>query len=173
MDTQIEYLPDSAIDDATDRELRRLLTACFTKPQDVVFRDRRYFAEPYPHRWVIRDAGGALVAHLGVHEKTIHAAGKSFRIGGIAEVCSHPEYRGKGYVRRMLDAAHPWLLENGFDFAALFGDPRVYSSSGYTNADNVLCEGADRSWRPVTLMYKPISGAPWPSGPVRLPGPEF
>ncbi len=29
---------------------------CFTKPQDVVFKDRRYFCEPYPHRWVVRDA---------------------------------------------------------------------------------------------------------------------
>ena len=50
MKPEIEYLSDERVDDALDLEIRGLLTTCFTKPQDVVFKDRRYFREPYPHR---------------------------------------------------------------------------------------------------------------------------
>ena len=98
MNPKIEYLPDDNVTDTLDYELRSLLTTCFTKPQDVVFRDRQYFQEPYPHRWVIRDENNAIVAHIGVHEKQVETEGRTYRIGGIAEVCVHPDYRGKGYV---------------------------------------------------------------------------
>ena len=47
---EIEYVPDDTVDDALDRQIRDLLTLCFTNPEDAVFRERRYFAEPYPHR---------------------------------------------------------------------------------------------------------------------------
>jgi hypothetical protein len=75
MKPEIEYLSDNSVDDALDQEIRGLLTTCFTKPQDVVFKDRRYFREPYPHRWVIRNGQGVLVAHIGVHEKEVEAEG--------------------------------------------------------------------------------------------------
>ena len=86
MNPKIEYLPNDSVTDSMDYELRGLLTTCFTKPQDVVFRDRRYFREPYPHRWVIRDDNNAIVAHIGVNEKQVEAEGRTCRIGGIAEV---------------------------------------------------------------------------------------
>ena len=86
MNPKIEYLPDYSVTGSMDYELRGLLTTCFTKPQDVVFRDRRYFRDPYPHRWVIRDDNNAIVAHIGVHEKQVEAEGRTCRIGGIAEV---------------------------------------------------------------------------------------
>lgn len=112
MSPDIAYLPDDSIDDAGDQELRDLLTTCFTKPQDFVFKTRRYFQEPYKHRWTIRDEHGVLIAHVGVHEKTIEADGQSYRIGGICEVCVHPNYRGRGYVKAMLECVHDWLTEH-------------------------------------------------------------
>lgn len=50
----VDYLSDDNIDDASDRELRSLLSACFTKPGDAVFKTRRFWREPYKHRWTIR-----------------------------------------------------------------------------------------------------------------------
>ena len=105
MNPKIEYLPDNSVTDALDLELRGLLTTCFTKPQDVVFKYRRFFREPYPHRWVIRDENDAIVAHIGVHEKQVETECSTYRIGGISEVCVHPNYRGKGYVRMMQNAS--------------------------------------------------------------------
>ena len=69
----VEYLPDSSVDDALDEEIRGLLATCFTKPQDVVFQEQRYFFEPYSHRWIIRDGQGNMVGHAGAHEKEIES----------------------------------------------------------------------------------------------------
>jgi predicted N-acetyltransferase YhbS len=173
MKPEIEYLPDERVDDALDLEIRGLLTSCFTKPQDVVFNDRRYFREPYPHRWVIRDSHGALIAHIGVHEKHVEIEGSKFRIGGICEVCVHPDHRGKGYVRRMLKLIHEWLSERGFVFTILFGDPLVYGSSGYVQVANLFNGGDAEGWRQAKGLMNELSGTQWPSGKVLMPGPGF
>ncbi len=173
MKPKIEYLPDHSVNDVVDKELRGLLTTCFTKPEDIVFRDRRYFAEPYPHRWVIRNGRGAIVAHIGVHEKHVEAEGQTYRIGGIAEVCVHPDYRGKGYVHMMLQSIHNWLCEHNFVFAVLFGNPRVYCSSGYVQVENLFYSGGQSGWKQVQGMVKQLSVTPWPGGDVYLPGPKF
>jgi predicted N-acetyltransferase YhbS len=172
-DPNVEYLSDDLVDDALDRAIRGLLTTCFTKPQDVVFKTRRYFVAPYPHRWVIRDAHGALVAHVGVHAKVAKVGDRTYRVGGIAEVCVHPDYRGRGYVRSMLEAVHEWLTERDYVFAVLFGDPQVYSSSGYVPVGNLVCDGKDGKPSPVQGMIRPLAGIEWPDEEVYLPGLKF
>jgi len=173
LNPKIEYLPDDNVTDTLDHELRGLLTTCFTKPQDVVFRDRRYFREPYPHRWVMRDENYSIVAHVGVHEKQVETEGLTYRIGGIAEVCVHPDYRGKGYVRMMLKCIHAWLSEHGFAFAVLFGDTLVYRSSGYVQVTNLFLGGSQEGWKQINGMIRDLTGTPWPIGDVHLSGPGF
>ena len=174
---QIEYLPDSSVDAALDAELRALLTTCFTKPQDAVFKDRRYFCEPYEHRWVIRDARRSIVAHAGVHQKAVEADGCSFRIGGLAEVCVHPDYRGRGFVKAMVACIDEWLIAHGYDFAVLFGEPYIYQSSGYVEVNNLLHDEVTPSGEKYkaheSAMVKELAGIPWPTGEVYLPGPKF
>lgn len=173
MNPRVEYLLDDDVDDALDQELRGLLSTCFTKPQDVVFRDQRYFLEPYRHRWIIRNEMGAMVAHVGVHEKRVESGDRAFPIGGIAEVCVHPDCRGRGYVRMMLRCIHAWLVDHGFTFAVLFGRVPVYRSSGYEQIDNLSYGSADDGWKPVGAMVHALSDTPWPGGDVHLPGPTF
>ena len=170
MNPQIVYLSDDSIDEAGDGEIRELLTTCFTKPGDVVFETRRYYKEPYKHRWIIRNEQGELVAHVGVHEKQIESEGNTFVIGGICEVCVHPESRGKGYVKLMLESVHSWLSENQFAFSLLFGDPKVYSSSGYDKLDNLYSNEGGEGWKPVNGMMKQILDITWPTGDVHLVG---
>ena len=174
---QVEYLPDASVDASLDAELRRLLTTCFTKPQDVVFKDRRYFCEPYVHRWVIRDARRCIVAHAGVHEKAVEAEGCRFPIGGLAEVCVHPEYRGRGYVKAMLACIHDWLIPREFDFAVLFGEPSIYQSSGYVEVSNLahdeVTAAGEKCKAPSPAMVRQLSDTPWPATEVYLPGPKF
>jgi len=169
----IEYLPDDSIDDAMDLELRGLLSTCFKKPQDYVFKDRRYFRIPYPHRWVIRDENGQFVSHIGVHDMEALCDEGNFRFGGICEVCVHPDYRGRGHVRAMLKHIHAWLLEHGFAFSILFGHPGIYSSSGYIEAPNLLLQDEAGAWQPVKGMICELGDQHWPAGSVRLPGGKF
>jgi len=169
---KVEYLADSDVDDALDAEIRALLTTCFTKPQDYVFRQRRYFREPYLHRWVIRDRQRAIIAHVGVHDKYFETQGRRFRIGGIAEVCVHPDYRGRGYVKAMLACVHDWLVTQRFDYAMLFGKPGIYSSSGYIQVGNLVLDDETDS-DASNAMVRQLTETPWPTGPVHLPGPKF
>lgn len=169
----VEYLADSSIDDAGDRELRNLLTTCFTKPGDEVFRTRRYWREPYKHRWIIRNERGVLIAHVGVHDRRVAAEGRKFRIGGICEVCVHPECRGRGYVKSMLECVHSWLSANQFPFSVLFGDPKVYGSSGYVEVDNLRLNEDGKGWKPVKGMIRQMADTRWPDGDVNLVGLKF
>ncbi len=169
----VAYLPDATIDDALDNELRRLLTTCFTEPGDAVFQHRRYFVEPYPHRWVIRDHTDAIVAHVGVHDKHIERGGRRYRTAGIAEVCVHPDHRGRGYVKILFAHIHAWLSDQGFVFALLFGKPSIYGSCGYVEVANLKHGGDSEGWMPAGGMIKPLSKIPWPDGDVLLPGKKF
>lgn len=163
-DVEVKYLPDDSVDAEMDQKLKDLFTSCFTKPQDHVFKERRYFKEPYKHRWVIKNEAGRLVAHVGVHDKIVEADGAKLKIGGIAEVCVLPDYRGRGYVRIMLDKIHSWMEEQPFDFSMLFGDPKVYSSSGYISTTNLI--GTDETTgkrKPLDAMVKSVSDKSWPA----------
>lgn len=173
MEPSVTYISDVGVDAMQDREIKGLLTTCFTKPEDVVFQTRRYFKEPYPHRWVILNAKGDLAAHIGLHEKMVESGGLTYRIGGIAEVCVHPEARGKGYVRIMLREIDAWQAQQGFAFSMLFGDPNVYGSSGYVEVGNLVYGGEDEGWTPATGMIKPLALTPWPTGVVKLYGLKF
>lgn len=169
----VEYLSDSSVDDAGDRELRGLLSTCFTKPGDDVFSKRRYWREPYQHRWIIRNERGALIAHVGVHDKRVEAEGRTFRIGGICEVCVHPDYRGRGQVKAMLECVHSWLSANRFPFSVLFGDPQVYGSSGYVTVDNVYLNEDGQEGEKVKGMVRQMADIRWPDGDVHLVGLKF
>ena len=170
----VEYIADSGVDEELDREIRGLLSTCFTKAQDVVFRERRYFVTPYPNRWIIRDDTGRLVAHLGGHERPASDGADSFRIAGICEVCTHPDHRGRGYVRQLVTAAHDWFRQSGFPFSVLFGALGVYNSCGYVAVDNILIEPDALSPAKLARGLVAILGdRQWPTGTVRIPGPKF
>lgn len=170
----IHYLPDAEVDPELDLELRGLLSACFIQPHHAVFRERRYFKYPPGHRWLMREAD-ALVAHAAVHERQIEVAGQVAPVGGVAEVCVLPAFRGRGLVRQLLAVVHRDLAERGVAFTALFGDPAVYGSSGYHMPGNVfLGPNADGQWEPAPrVLVHPLPGATWPVGEVHLPGPPF
>jgi len=174
----IEFIEDVNVDAALDRQLRALLALCFTKPCDAVFRDRRYFHEPPRWRWFMRGAPAEVIAHIAVHDKRIGTAAGELRVAGIAEVCVQPQQRGRGLVRDLLAAAHTWLAAHDVPVAMLFGDQKVYMSSGYRNITNPI-----RSQNPATgvwvvgpsdwAMVKPLHDLDWPAGVVDLRGPTF
>lgn len=173
----VEYLPDRDVDACLDEALRALFSVCFTKAQDAVFQRRRYFVDPYPHRWVIRGQSGRLVAHAGVHAKCVVAGDVVYRAGGVCEVCVHPDDRGRGYVKAMLARIRDFLITEQFDFGLLFGDPEVYRSSGYRTITN-LSIASDPESDPaarmmVTGMILELGRRPWPDTAVYLPGGKF
>lgn len=184
----VHYIADSEIDAEMDRRLITLLSTCFTKPEDWIFRERRYFTEAPAHHWYIaqEDGGGDLAAHLALHDRVMTAGNQRFSCGGVSEVAVHPRSRGRGYVRLLISTIHAWMESRGYDFAVLFGDPAVYGSSGYAPARNLVRytdseTGAEREEHfgmdagTAAFMYYPLSNAPWPAAgtPVDLNGYRF
>ncbi|MCB9512373.1 MAG: GNAT family N-acetyltransferase [Deferribacteres bacterium] len=168
----IQYIADKDVDNSLDQALRRLLTVCFTKPGDEVFQKRRYFIDPPIHRWIIADKE-KLVAHVAAHEKTIIHNAQKMTIGGVAEVCVHPEYRRQGLVRAILLRAHALFRAKKFPFAALCGDAAIYTSSGYVEVSNLhFKRGEQLSNIPGAMVCK-LGDQKWPKDEVVLLGNLF
>ncbi|KLN36177.1 hypothetical protein FB00_04045 [Cellulosimicrobium funkei] len=71
--------------------------------------------------------------------------GDTLRAGGVANVATAPEARGRGLVRALLSRAVEQMERAGTHVALLFtGTPDVYRSSGFETFDVPLLRGAPR-----------------------------
>ncbi len=170
-------IEDARVDSCLDRALRELLSICFRKPGDEVFRQQRFFREPPRWHWIIRARDGRLAAHAAVHDKVLLGPNRRYRIGGIGDVCVHPDFRGRKLVPCLLDAMHAFLEPQGLDFTLMFGNPAVYRSSGYRPVENLVCDkpstlSADPSLPPELPLARDMA-TPWPTEPLTLPGKTF
>ena len=175
--TAVVRIADDEVDATLDRALRELLSACFTKPGDEIFRTRRYYAQPPSWRWSIRRED-RLIAHVAAHDLSIRAGIPprlhTRRVLGIAEVCVEPASRGAGLVREMLEVAHTFGVERGFDFAMLFGRASIYGSSGYhaTNGRvHVIDADGSQAVRRDALLRSLAQDVP--EGDFSVDGPAF
>lgn len=175
---RLEYVREPAVSPELDSELCALISGCFTSPEDAFLKHQRWVHEMPQHRYLLREEGGRLVAHAAVHEKRVGVGEQELLVGGIAEVCVLESQRGRGYVRRLLEAAHAGLLERGIDFALLIGKFDVYRSSGYRR---VVAPVRRLNHRTQVIevsvldnvLYRQLTEKPWPPGPVDLRGPLF
>ncbi len=61
-------------------------------------------------------------------------------MSGLGNVLTYPSFRGRGYGRRILDAATRYIQTSDADVAALFCDPALegfYSKSGWETIKGV------------------------------------
>ena len=169
------YRPDAAMADDEDRRLRRLLVSCFA--YNPYFRFRRFHLERPAHHWLARNASGQFVAHGAVHEKALGTAHGEIRVGGVADVCVAADHRGRGILKTMLTTIHDWMAAREMPFSMLFGQPRIYASSGYAVIGNELraSNSIARRWIPTKgkPMVKALAGVPWPTCSIDLRGPTF
>lgn len=172
---EVIYRSDSSVTGDEDGQLRDLFFSSFS--YNPIFLARRYLKQCPAHRWLVKGEGGEIVAHTAVHEKTIGTASGDLRVGGVAEVCVDSNHRGLGLVKAMLRSVDFWLQSRPIDFAMLFGDARIYASSGYLPMTNELraANALSRHWNPFCgkPMIKCLSDRPWPAGLIDLRGPTF
>jgi GNAT superfamily N-acetyltransferase len=95
---------------------------------------RYYNADPwYQHgdslgAWV----DGVLVSAVHLCRRPLVWEGTTLLCGGIANVATRPEYRGRGLSRRLLSRATARMEEQGFAFSALgTGIPDFYAAQGW------------------------------------------
>lgn len=166
------------VSEEEDVALRELLSTCFTKAQDAVFRAQRFWQERPARHYLVREAGGRLIAHANYHDKRLGTERGEVQIGGVGDVCVHPEARGQGLVRVMLAELHRDLQEQGIPFGMLFGNHNVYRSSGYVPISNLLHyreRGSDQWTTRASpeAMIKVLGTETLPEGTLDLRGPLF
>lgn len=175
---KIDYILDTNVDEQLDYQLRQILSTCFNKPHEARFKTQRYFFELPKHRWVMfDDTHSTIIAHAAIHEKIINVSGRSILVGGIAEVCVHPDHRKKGYVSQLMKRMHQYLSNAGITYSILFGEAAVYGSIGYQNIENlmVLSDGNEEKeeWKIVPAMVYELTHTLWPNHAVYLQGKTF
>lgn len=90
---------------------------------------------------------GTLVAYTGVPWKMIEHANETYTAYGLSCVMSHPDFRGQGYGRQMVDAATAFIKSNNPDLGIFTCDPPLqpfYEGSGWTIIENSPLIGGTR-----------------------------
>ena len=172
---KINFIEDKHVDAVLDKKLIDAISTCF--PEQPVFKEKRYFKEMPPYRWFIEE-NDRIIAHAALHIKTITVGDKKVDIGGVAEVCVLPDYRGQSLAKLLLKEIDKWLIEHHYKYAMLFGKTSVYTSSGYFDIQNEI-KYVDYKTNEIKIeknieaMVKLLSPEPWLTGTVDLNGPTF
>lgn len=81
---------------------------------------------------------GRPVSHIGTLEKDIAIYNCKSKVGLVGGVCTHPDYRGKGYATLLLNDCIKRFKEHGCDFMLVSGARRLYDSADCLFVGNVL-----------------------------------
>ena len=141
-------------------DLQRCIDACFPTETAAGGMAARWphCLQPTPQhmrQYLTLKDGGRIVACLSCIHQTLVVEGASFRSGGIGQVSTLDEYRGRGLMTRLLDDAVRRMEEDGFALSDLGGDRVRYGRFGW--------EPAGREWH-FTLTPRSVREHPRPQG---------
>ncbi|MBQ6021170.1 MAG: GNAT family N-acetyltransferase [Clostridia bacterium] len=74
---------------------------------------------------------GRIRAAIGIFYQQLSVCGDLLKVGGVGNVCVHPDARGKGYMQKALGAVAEEMKHNGTDFSFLDGHRQRYAYFGY------------------------------------------
>ncbi len=77
---------------------------------------------------------GKIVSSLCLISHNWSYGGIEFGVGQIEFVATHPDYRGRGLVRELIDLVHGWSVERGQIVNVITGIPHYYRQFGYEYA---------------------------------------
>ncbi|HXQ20675.1 MAG TPA: GNAT family N-acetyltransferase [Candidatus Acidoferrales bacterium] len=77
---------------------------------------------------------GAIVSALALISQTWSYDGVDVEVGQPELVGTHPDYRGRGLIRRQFEVIHRWRAERGQKLLAIDGIPGFYRQFGYEMA---------------------------------------
>ncbi|NWF69534.1 MAG: GNAT family N-acetyltransferase [Chloroflexi bacterium] len=105
-------------------------------------------------------AGEQIVAHAAVRPYTLRYGSVDLRIYGVGAVCTHPDYRQRGYAAAVLHDALAYMAEQGAHLALLNGVRGYYGRFGFNPVwpDYVFSiDAAEAARLPQTLSLRPAA----------------
>ena len=109
------------------------------------------------HSRVIFD-DGRIVAHLRIWDRVLRVRGAELFAAGIGSLCTHPDYRGRGYARTLMRDSERYFLASSYDIGLLFS---IIGTSFYQA----------QGWIPIplpTFEFGSVSARPMPAAVRRL-----
>lgn len=163
-----------------DTSIRKGLCECFT-PDAVFFAESRAWHGSSPAFTAVFLDGNAVVAHVGVVDRTISIDGRFLRVAGVQNVFVLPSQRGKQLCGQVMAAAMRESVRRGFDCGLLFCIPeleKVYTGAGWQGLGprNAI---RTENGRDIPIpdkniaMYYPLSLRDFPTGGIRLQGNDW
>ena len=145
---------------------------CRSRPTPSSTGERAVGAFARPEVRIIGELGDHVVAHLGVLRRFLRVldTGASVLVGEVGLVMVHPDFRGRGLGRRLLDEATDVLTAFDLPFGFLTcrrGIVPFYERCGWraTTSRSTMIDGDQRPGPdPAVVMVLP-SPAEWPSWP--------
>lgn len=179
---QIRLIDESQIDPAIDAALRGLLAECF--PHNArLFSASRQWRGNVPLFTVIATDKTHVVACAVVIDRTIRIGGRPVRVAGVGNVCTLPDFRGKGIIDRVLLSAMDEAAGRGFEWGLLFCRPeimKVYERTGWLSCmDRRFVRIDHKTGQAVEIpadhgkMVLRIGFRPLPAGDVDLLGDKW
>ena len=135
----------------------------------------------FPVYSVVAVEGEDLVAHVGVVDRTVSAAGELVRVAGIQNVFVAPAYRGKGMSDGVMQAAMEEAGRRRFGGGLLFCLPKiqqVYARVGWQSlGERAVLRMDEGRELPIPdkniAMYYPLQVPAFPDGTIRLNGNDW
>ena len=112
--------------------------------EESYFHFHNFFPLRYPHVWkkenidyknshIIRE-NGKIASFVRIFPLVGRVGNQKIKIGGIGGVSTHPNYRGKGYMRKLMDFCVRKMREENYAFSILGGDRQRYNFWKYETA---------------------------------------
>lgn len=143
----------------------RLCASIF--PDPAAYFLRHYENDPFadPKGVFVAEDAGELVASTRVFSREIYLRGRRVGLGGIGEVCTRPEYRGRGLSGRLLQMAIRYMAEKSLPLSLLFTDQYAhYARHGWFQVPRRFKRVALRGARLQDgWALRPLEAADWPA----------
>ena len=99
---------------------------------------------------------GEVVSHLAIWKGWLYIYGIKLKVGLVGCVCTHPNYRMKGYASALVKDAFMKMSKDGVDLVMISGARSLYSRAGCVEA------GILYDYRiPVSILKDLTSGLEW------------
>jgi len=176
----LETLTENEIDASLDLKIREHLKRCFPESPEK-FQQVRVWHNTSPKFTVIyRDTSGRVLGHVAMVVRTITTTWNwRYNVASLQGVSVDEECRGGGLAQQLVVRVLEEAKQEGYLYAILFcREPLVafYQKMGWRLADDsVVMRNMEDN--PITMksncpMYKELTGAPFPEGPVDVHNPE-
>jgi GNAT superfamily N-acetyltransferase len=103
---------------------------------------RHFVSDPYRDYdsiFIIK-ADEKIISTVRVFHRQMYIGGKIFKLGGVGEVCTNPDYRNLGLSTKLMEAATDYMKINDFDISMLStGYFSHYAKHGFKQVKRYNC----------------------------------